>query len=112
MRKIFEKNETKLILVLCVIYMVLPLYGKFINPSDKSLFIISLFIVNPIATIVCNYKYGKTNNLNLYLCLITSIIWLPISIIFFNSSAFVYALLYLPIGIAAQIEGKKNSRSY
>ena len=87
MKRLNNKNSLLIYsLALTVVFYLLPLLFK-----GNIAF---LFVVNPIAVLICSIIYGKNDKFNFIIVIITALLFLPSIYIFYNDSAWIYAVFY------------------
>lgn len=83
--------------ILIVAFYLLPLLFKGS--------IASLFLINPLAVLLCSIIYGKNHKFDFVIVMITIILFFPTIFIFYNESAWVYVVLYAAISIIGSYIG-------
>ena len=86
--------------IIAAMYLM-PLYGK-----DTGSFILILLYGVPLVILLVSIVYAANLGLNILLSIMVGIIFIPTIIIYYNSSAFIYVLIYIGISILGQILGR------
>lgn len=86
--------------IIAAMYLM-PLYGK-----NTGSFILILLYGVPLVILLVSIVYAANLGLNIFLSIMVGIIFIPTIIIYYNSSAFIYVLIYIGISILGQIMGR------
>ena len=93
----FKKNIIFYILLIINFY-VIPCFIK-----DTGSAMLVMLIILPFICLVTSIFYGIKNGFDLWYVLILAIIFIPSIFIFYNSSAWVYVILYSIIAIIGNL---------
>ncbi|MEA5135964.1 MAG: hypothetical protein VB035_07465 [Candidatus Fimivivens sp.] len=105
-------EETKKLLpylfIILLDFYFLPLLIK-----DTGTAMLLLLVVMPLICFVCSFIYGLKHSYRLFYALIVTALFVPSIYVFYNSSAWVYALGYGIIALVGNLSGamlfpKKN----
>lgn len=119
MENILNKCVKQLIIITflgLILFYGVPFIVKLIPPtSGMVFFIILLFIINPIYTLVSSFFLVKNNGLKWYLPILIGVLFAPTILIFYNDSASIYIIAYIIISIIGSLIGwytKKTKKSF
>lgn len=90
-------------------YLVIILLDFYLLPwmiKDTGIAMLLLLGVIPFICFVCSFAYGMNNSFDLFYALIVAILFVPSIFIFYNSSAWVYAVGYGIVALAGNLVGK------
>lgn len=104
------KRLWKYILPVVLAYYLYPLYVIYSPNVDSQYLIGSLLFINPIVVFMSSLFYGFYHRFDFELAVIMGLLFVPSVFIFFNSSAFVYVLIYTMLSVLAQYTGKHAQR--
>ncbi len=107
MKNIWEKYKE--IFIIGLAYYSLPMFLI----SDTASAMLALLLVTPLIVWVLSIKYGEKWGLKWTYTLLVALIWLPTIPLFYNESAWAYALIYGGLSLLGQWTGKllaKNRR--
>lgn len=86
-------------IILAAIYLI-PLYGK-----DTGSFILILLYGVPFVVLLVSIVYGANKGFNPILSLLVGLLFIPSIFTYYNSSAFIYVLIYTGVSLIGQILG-------
>lgn len=94
-----NKNKSMLIntAVLIVVFYLIPLLFKGS--------IASLFLINPLAVLICSFIYSKNCNFNLLTVIISAALFYPTIYMFYNESAWIYVVFYAIFSLVGNLIG-------
>lgn len=87
--------------VLAVVYYVLPLLMK-----NTGLAILIMLIVVPLLTLICGVIYGARQGFDLWLPLISGILFVPSIFIYYNATAWIYIVVYAGVALVGNGIGR------
>lgn len=93
-----------------VAYYIYPLYVIYSPTANQQYLIGNLLFINPIVVFISSLFYGFHRRFDLEIALIMGLLFVPSVFIFFNSSAFIYVLIYFMLSVLAQYTGKHAQR--
>ena len=88
------------VIALVIIFYALPFL---ICDTGSGMFL--MLIIIPILTFACSAIYGVRQGFNIFLTLITVILFVPTVFIFYNSSAWIYIAVYAIVSLAGNLIG-------
>ena len=94
------------LLVCTAAFYLLPLTGRFWH-GEGTLVLLALIIL-PLVTLLTSLVYGIKNGFNLFLPVFIGIIYLPTLFIFYNYTAWIFAVVY----IATSLIGNGIGRAF
>jgi len=87
--------------VLAVVYYVLPLLMK-----NTGITILIVLIVMPLLTLLCGVIYGTGQGFDLWLPLISGILFAPSIFIYYNATAWIYIVVYVGVALVGNGIGR------
>ena len=100
-----DKNVLKkmipYLIVCAVAFFILPLFG-----NDTGSFIIILLILLPIVCFITSLLYSSRYEFNFLFSILVGIIFMPTIIIYYTSTACIYAIGYTVISLIGGLVGK------
>lgn len=82
------------LIVLAVLFYAVPLL---IRDTGSAMLLMALVI--PLLTLICAAVYGKRQGFHPLFALITAVLFTPTVFIFYNSSAWIYIVIYAGISL-------------
>jgi Ca2+/Na+ antiporter len=95
------KRMTPYVLICAAAFYLLPLLG-----NSTGSFITILLIVIPLTCFATSFLYGHNNGWNFIFPIIIAVIFIPTIFIYFNSTAWVYSVVYSLIAAVGVLIGK------
>lgn len=89
------------ITILAIIFYLLPLVVK-----NTALAMLMMLIIMPVLTFVCTVIYGMRHGLDFILPILAIILFTPTIFIFYNSSAWIYIVIYAVVAFIGNGIGK------
>ena len=89
------------ITILAIIFYLLPLVVK-----NTALAMLMMLIIMPVLTFVCTVIYGMRHGFDFILPILAIILFTPTIFIFYNSSAWIYIVIYAVIAFIGNGIGK------
>ena len=96
----FVTQKVPYFLAVIAAYYLLPLFGK-----DTGSFMLILLVLMPIVCFASAFWYGIKRGLALTFPLIIAILFVPSVFLFYNYTAWVYAVVYGIIGLIGNLAG-------
>ena len=95
-----KKNWIYYLIILIAFYLVPML----IKDTGSGMFI--LLIVIPLITLITSIIYGLRNTVDFIYPLIVAILFIPTLFIYYNTSAWIYIIVYSVIAVIGELIGK------
>lgn len=95
-----KKNWIYYLIILIAFYLVPML----IKDTGSGMFI--LLIVIPLITLITSLIYGLRNTVDFVYPLIVAILFIPTLFIYYNTSAWIYIIVYSVIAVIGELIGK------
>ena len=95
-----KKNWIYYLIILIAFYLVPML----IKDTGSGMFI--LLIVIPLITLITSLIYGLRNTVDFIYPLIVAILFIPTLFIYYNTSAWIYIIVYSVIAVIGELIGK------
>ena len=104
------KKIWKYLLPVVLVYYFYPLYALNRPEVSSDYLIGNLIFINPIVVFISSLFYAFKYKLDIEFTLILSALFVPSALIFFNSSALIYVLVYFVLSLLAQYTGMHAQR--
>ena len=95
--KEFIRKYYVYIIVTIAFYVATPLLCR-----DAGGAFLTLLVIFPLIILILSFIHSKTRGFNWWLSLIIGLLWLPVTLIYLNASALIYALIYGVISFLGQ----------
>ena len=103
--------------ILLVFYLppiLLEIFGETIRKNYSSwgmeYFVLHLFVVSPLTCLVCSIFFGRKHSFSVLFPLLVVVWFLPVVFVFYNSTAWVYALVYGLLALLGNAIGVTEAR--
>ena len=100
-----KNSIIKIIVISFIIYNLIPLINNIIPESITYTFLTDLWIINSLWALISSNFFCKKYGFKIYIPLLLSIIFIPTMLIFYNSSAFIFAIVYCLLALIGSIIG-------
>lgn len=104
------KKLWKYLLPVILAYYIYPLYVLYSPDASQEFLIGSLLFINPIVVFISSLFYAFNHKFEYEISIIIAVLFVPATMIFFNSSALVYVFVYFVLSLLAQYTGKHAQR--
>lgn len=85
-------------IILAAVFYIIPIAGKIGAPIE--LMTTLLIVVNSLACLGTSAVFGIKHGFKLYFLMLAPLLFIPSMYIFYNDSAFIYAVIYLFLSAA------------
>ena len=105
--KEFIRKYYVYIIVIIAFYVATPLLCR-----DAGGAFLTLLVIFPLIILILSFIHSKIGGFNWCLPIIIGLLWLPVTLIYLNASALIYALIYgvisfLGQGLGVLFKGRK-----
>jgi hypothetical protein len=97
MKQIFKKLIAY-ITILSVVFYLIPITTKMETPMELAFTL--MIVLNPIACLGTGAVFGIKHGFKLYFLMLAPLLFIPSMYIFYNSSAFIYIVIYIVFSAA------------
>lgn len=87
------KKLTVYFMILAVVFYLIPITTKMEAPMELAFTL--LIVLNPIACLGTGAVYGIKHGFKWYFLMLAPLVFIPSMYIFYNSSAFLYVVIYI-----------------
>lgn len=94
------KKVLPYVLVILIAYYVIPLIVK---DTGSGMFVL-LFAI-PLICLICSVTYSFLNSFNIYLIILSAVLFIPSIFIYYNYSAWIYASAYGVVSLLGSLIG-------
>ena len=103
---ILQKKDTrKVILVTIFVYNIVPITNRLFPATEIYSFLTDLWILNPVYAFVCSLLFCRKYGFKLWIVLLIAILFVPTMLIFYNSSTFIFVVVYFIIAVVGCVIG-------
>ena len=95
--KEFIRKYYVYIIVIIAFYVATPLLCR-----DAGGAFLTLLVIFPLIILILSFIHSQTGGFNWCLPIIIGLLWLPVTLIYLNASALIYALIYGVISFLGQ----------
>lgn len=92
--------------ILCIIILAVDFYLLPCLINDTGMAMIMILCVMPLIAFICSLIYGVRQGFNILLPVAAVILFLPTVFIYYNESAWVYAVIYGIVSVAGNSMGR------
>ena len=105
--KEFIRKYYVYIIVIIAFYIATPLLCR-----DAGGAFLTLLVIFPLIILILSFIHSKILGFNCWLSIVIGLLWLPVTLIYLNASALIYALIYgvisfLGQGLGVLFKGRK-----
>ena len=95
--KEFIRKYYVYIIVIIAFYVATPLLCR-----DAGGAFLTLLVIFPLIILILSFIHSKIRGFNCWLSIVIGLLWLPVTLIYLNASALIYALIYGVISFLGQ----------
>ena len=100
-----KKDILKITLAIIFAYNIIPIANRLSPATEIYTFLTDLWLANSICALVCSLLFCKKYGFKIWISFLIAILFMPTMLIFYNSSAFIFAVVYLAISIIGSTIG-------
>ena len=100
-----KKDIMLFIIASLLIYNTIPVLNFIIPESTTYTFLTDLWITNAIYSLIGSLYLSKKYGFQIWTIFVTACLFIPTMIIFYNTSAFIFLIIYIVIAVIGSIIG-------
>ena len=101
-----KKSIVILIVITLLIYNIIPIINAIFSNSITYTFLTDLWIINSLYALISSVLMSKKYGFNIWIILLISILFVPTMLIFYNTSALIFMIVYLVLALIGSLIGR------
>lgn len=101
-----KKSIVILIVITLLIYNIIPIINAILPNSITYTFLTDLWIINSLYALISSVVMSKKYGFNIWIILLISILFVPTMLIFYNTSALIFMIVYLVLALIGSLIGR------
>lgn len=100
-----QKDTLKVTLIAIFVYNIIPIANSMFPATEIYTFLTDLWILNPIYALVCSLLFCRKYGFKLWIIFLIAILFVPTMLTFYNSSVFIFVVVYFVIAVIGCVIG-------
>ena len=101
-----KKSIIILIVITLLIYNIIPIINDIFPNSINYTFLTDLWIINSLYALISSFVMSKKYGFNIWIIFLISILFAPTMLIFYNTSALIFMIIYLILAFISSLLGR------